>query len=75
MGPTGGAVGLPVGLIPPMGCVRMMDLVCRQGGLPVRVRTCLQQAGLPAEVIVQAIAKKSCHRWRRKQSKAIEEND
>ena len=27
------------------GWVRMMDLVCRQGGMPVRVRTCLQQAG------------------------------
>ncbi len=31
-------------MAPRRGWVRMMDLVCRQGGLPVRVRTYLQQA-------------------------------
>ncbi len=32
----------------------MMDLVCRQGGLPVRVRTCLQQADADRREVLKA---------------------
>ncbi len=32
----------------------MVDLVCRQGGLPMRVRTCLQQAGADRRKVLEA---------------------
>ncbi len=32
----------------------MMDLVCRQGGLPVRVRTCLHQVGADRRKVLKA---------------------